>query len=353
MTKARVVRKKKAKEEAGAETCKDSNSIQKFDGQLPPILPKLQWPDELYSHLGSGARRRIELTNRAYSAAVYAHQHHFAQRNESLLSEPTRKLFRSEKEHILRLFAGECIDVLNSVRELGGMARPIPPTDRMALLNDYQAWMKQLKKLLREALFADDPESRNQALIDLFQQYKPGDPFPKTDFLYLVKKPVFCEHRYFLKFTDLFLAQWELEQRFCLMIDITLDLINAYKARMRKKSEVKTESKVQVWSDNAPDYKECSILVKFAEFMNRKLSDSKLSKALKPTGQVRYMRKRKPFRCKAHIGDFMEYIRMLPLLKPDGDTVLCDEAFVDYVTDVEAKKAEIKEQKRRRGKSKR
>lgn len=226
-------------DQTDARNGKDSKAIQKFDGQLPPILRELRYPEDFLSRLDSGVRRRADLVNRAYSAAVYAHQDLFEPRRESLFSEPTKKLLRSEREQLLLLFGQECFIVLGDLREFGGMARPIPVAERIALFNDYQAWMNRLKELLKEAVFADEPEIWNQALINLFQNYKPGESFPQKEFLYLVKKPVFFHHEYFRRFNHLFLPQMELEERFGLMIDIVLDLIKAYEARLRKKMKAR------------------------------------------------------------------------------------------------------------------
>jgi hypothetical protein len=250
MEVGRSAQEKMEQRPTDAENGEYSKAIQQFDGQLPAILPQLRFPEEILSGVGSGVRRRIELVNRAYSAAVYAHQDRFKPRRESLLSEPTRKLLRSEKEQLLCLFAQECFIVLGDLREIGGMARPIPVAERMALFNDYQAWLNRLKELLREAVFADEPESWRQALIQLSDNLKPGDPFPQRDFQYLVRRHVFSECEYLLKFQELFLTQMELEERFGLMIDIVLDLINAYEARMRQKMKARKRGAPRKHSPN-------------------------------------------------------------------------------------------------------
>lgn len=234
MEKGKSVRKKRVKKQTKV-VC--SKSIQNFDGRLPPILPEVQFPYETLSDsIGSHARRRMDLTWRAYSAAVYAHEEHFAERIETLISEPTNKLFKSEKELILNLFDRECFAVLGSVREFLGKGRPIPPAERIALFKDYQAWMKQLKELLREALFAQELESWKQDFISYFQNSTPDDPADGARFRHLVRKPVFSKYKYRLKFLDLFYAQLKLDQGYCLMIDIVIDWIDA---RMQKKVETK------------------------------------------------------------------------------------------------------------------
>lgn len=214
---------------------KPHKSIKKFNGQLPPILPKLQFPKEIRSGLGTEARRRIELVNRAYSTAVYAHKDQSSLRRETLISEPTTKLFIREKEQLLRLFDAECITVLNSVRGLLERQKPISSERRIALLEDYQSWMKQLKELLKEAIFAKEPESQANKLESFFKKYpNPDNPTTRQHFRHLVMKPVFSEYEYFFKFNDLFNAQMELEQQLGLMTTILLDWIATIEKRTNK-----------------------------------------------------------------------------------------------------------------------
>lgn len=219
------------------------NTSQRFDGQLPPILPELQWPDEMKARIGDGALRRLELTQRAYSAAVFVHRDLFVPRLESLVAGFTRKLFTIEKEQLLMLFEKECHAVLGGLREGLPMMRAIPPAERVAFLKDYQAWVRQVKELLREAVFADEAETWNQEMLDLFQRHKPGEPCPQEALSHLMKKPVFVEHLYFTRFNDLLLAQMELEQQLGLMLDIVLDLMKAHETRMQGERRLRIEQK--------------------------------------------------------------------------------------------------------------
>lgn len=168
MAKAKKVRKKGVKKQTKKEC---SNATQKFDGKLPPILPEFEWWDNISSGIGSEAKRRFELTFRAYSAAVYAHQDHFAPRTETLLSEPTRKLLKREKEQLLKAFDTECHIVMNSLMGLIETQKPISSGKRLTLFEDYQEWINQLKVLLREALFAEELESQKIEIERLLKSY--------------------------------------------------------------------------------------------------------------------------------------------------------------------------------------
>ena len=108
----------------------------------------------------------------------------------------------------------------------------------------------------------------------------------------------------------------------------------------------KTQSKEQPWVDDATDYIMNSDAVKLAEFANRKLTLSALSKLLEPDGPIRYMRKRRPLRCKVHVGDFIAFMKTLPQIKVAPEE-LPDKA-VEYITDTDsaALQTHIKQLKR-------
>jgi len=287
------------------------DTAERFNGRLPEILPELQWPDELTQKMGKEVVRRFELTNRAYSAAVYAHEDRFAPRSESLLTGgPTKKLLRSEKEQLLTLFERECFAVLGSVREFLWPMRPVPPGQRIVLLNDYQAWVKQVKELLREAVFAEESEVWNQDLLHLFQSHKPNEPFPQKAFRQLVDKPVFFELEYLTKFRALFLAQMELDQRLGLMSDIVLDLIRAYETRMRDR-ENKVMSEAYIPFTTA------------IELSNGVLTRKKLEKAIDKSDPVK-VRDRKPSkqRREVHIQDVLALIKKLEVDDQITDTAI-------------------------------
>lgn len=104
----------------------------------------------------------------------------------------------------------------------------------------------------------------------------------------------------------------------------------------------KVESKEQLWIDDAPDYIMNSDAVKLAEFANRKISLSALSKLLEPDGPIRYMRKRRPLRCRVHVGDFIAFMKTLPKVKAVEDEVT-GEAIKEYVDDNGILQTQIRE----------
>jgi len=124
----------------------------------------------------------------------------------------------------------------------------------------------------------------------------------------------------------------------------------AWMIRSERKAdrESKTESKEQPWIDDAPDYIMNSDAVKLAEFANRKITLSALSKLLEPDGPIRYMRKRKPLRCKVHIGDFIAFMKTLPQMKATPDQTT-GQAIEEYIADNAALQAHITELHRSQG----
>jgi hypothetical protein len=106
----------------------------------------------------------------------------------------------------------------------------------------------------------------------------------------------------------------------------------------------KIESKEQLWLDDAPDYIMNSDAIKLAEFANRRLSLSTLSKLLEPDGPIRYMRKRRPLRCKVHIGDFVAFMKTLPQIRANAEHIT-SETIEEYVSDGTDMQAQIKELK--------
>lgn len=102
----------------------------------------------------------------------------------------------------------------------------------------------------------------------------------------------------------------------------------------------KIQSKEQPWIDDAGDYIMNSDAVKLAEFANRKLTLSALSKLLEPDGPIRYMRKRRPLRCKVHIGDFIAFMKTLPQVKATPNEIT-GEAIEEYIADNAALKRRL------------
>jgi hypothetical protein len=244
MARGKRIRKTGREQKVKAEGDAAGDSAERFNGQLPPIMPAMQWPEEFSCRMGKDTLRRLELTNRAYSAAVYAHTDHFAPRLESLLSGFTKKLFRSEKEELLRLFEQECFAALGSVREWLRLMRPIHPTDRIAILKDYQGWGQQVRDLVREAVFAGEPEEWNRDLLHWAQNHKPDEASSRRAFRSLCLKPVFGEQMYLEKFSELFFAQMQLEERLGLMNDVVRDLISVYEERVRGERRAEAEQEL-------------------------------------------------------------------------------------------------------------
>jgi len=108
----------------------------------------------------------------------------------------------------------------------------------------------------------------------------------------------------------------------------------AWMIRSERKTytDSKVESKEQLWIDDAPDYIMNSDAVKLAEFANRKISLSALSKLLESDGPIRYMRKRRPLRCKVHVGDFIAFMKTLPKIKASDEEVN-NEDIEQYIDD--------------------
>jgi len=86
------------------------------------------------------------------------------------------------------------------------------------------------------------------------------------------------------------------------------------------------------WDDNNAEFRPASEAI---ELCDGKFTLSKLSKLLKPNGEIRYMRKGR--RCRVHIQDFRAY------LKSQATSEIADEAIDEFLEGVEErKKAERK-----------
>ncbi len=129
--------------------------------------------------------------------------------------------------------------------------------------------------------------------------------------------------------------QWEFEQvkeRANELARYLRQLAWMIRSESKTGKETKIDTKEQLWIEDAPDYIMSSDAVKLAEFANRRLSLSVLSKVLEPDGPIRYMRKRSPLRCKVHIGDFIAFMKTLPLIRTTAEHInseIIDEYAVD------------------------
>jgi len=121
---------------------------------------------------------------------------------------------------------------------------PIPPAERIAILNDYQAWVRQVRDLLREAVFADDPETRIDETFALIKSQKHYTPAAAKVLRSLEEKPVFRARMYLRRFIELFFAQMDLESRLGLMNDIVRDLISVYEERVRGERRAEAEQEL-------------------------------------------------------------------------------------------------------------
>lgn len=100
------------------------------------------------------------------------------------------------------------------------------------------------------------------------------------------------------------------------------------------KSDPASASAMLRWKADAPDFIPAAEAVKLTD---GKLKLPALSKALRPGGPVRYMRKGQ--RCKVHVQDFRKYAFSV------GPDMFSEEAFEKYYEECEARKAEIRKSK--------
>jgi hypothetical protein len=210
---------------------KDKWQTKKLDDYIKerlPILPELQFKYKPpLDTVSPEIRQRIELSLRAYSAAVYA------QKNQ---------LNRPQKELILIAFNAECFTALQGVSKVVEFAKGNPAAERHALLKDYQSWVNQVADLFKESLYALDYDKWVQRLVAI----PPGDALsrknsrlqPTETFCNVLgqRLKVFEPDLYLSKFNKLFLHQMQLEQRVSLAIGITVEWIDALVAA-RKKTE--------------------------------------------------------------------------------------------------------------------
>jgi hypothetical protein len=90
-----------------------------------------------------------------------------------------------------------------------------------------------------------------------------------------------------------------------------------------------TEGKEQLWDKNNTDYMGTTEAARIAKDKGRKISVVTLGRRLIPEGQLRYMRsynsEGKPTRSRVHRGDFMQYIKTLPILRDEFSEDAFDE----------------------------
>ena len=191
-----------------------------------PILPELQFKYKPpLDTLSPQIRQRIELSARAYSAAVYA------QKNQ---------LNRLQKELILIAFNAECFTALQGVSEAVEFAKGNPVAERHGLLKDYQSWINQITDLLKKELYALDYDKWVQRAVSIPPEdalsRKNGRVQPSETFCNVLAQrlKVFEPHLYFSKFSEFFRRQMQLEQRVSLAIGITCDWIAALIAARNK-----------------------------------------------------------------------------------------------------------------------
>lgn len=119
--------------------------------------------------------------------------------------------------------------------------------------------------------------------------------------------------------------------------------------------EIDSETKEVAWKDNDCEYLNLRQAVELAKNFNRKIAESTFSKKLTPKdAPLRYMRKYaktgRPYSCKVHFKEFIEFINSLPKIKPTG-TELSDESIEAYLNEKDSTQAAIKKQKEAKGKT--
>ncbi len=114
------------------------------------------------------------------------------------------------------------------------------------------------------------------------------------------------------------------------------------------KADLRDNCQLKDPAEDDKPYVSCSDALKFAETKNRKISPSKLSKILVEDGPMRFepilSKTGKPYRKNVHFGDFKEYIKTLPKIKPDGKDIT-DEAIDDFVGDAKDEYSVIHKEK--------